>query len=262
MEKMHKYPRTPHIEGSRKQVGDEDIDCIPFATIAGKRLVVEEKMDGSQAGISFGDEGLRLQSRGHFLSGGLREAQFSLFKSWAWLIEAQLREILGCRYVMYGEWLWIKHTVFYNDLPHYFMEFDIYDSETGVWLSTGRRQAMLAGSGIVSVKVLVDGHFEKPEDLSCLVVESNFIDQCSRESDLIDACKRVGYKSGIEQTDQTGLMEGLYIKEEDDNSVLGRYKFVRKSFLDAVAESGGHWFDKTFVHNVLTINKERENGRK
>ena len=258
MKEMHKYPRTPHIEGSRKQVGDEDMDCIPFAIIAGKRLVIEEKMDGSQAGISFDGGNLRLQSRGHFLIGGPREAQFSLFKSWAWSMEAQLREILGHRYVMYGEWLWIKHTVFYNNLPYYFMEFDIYDSETGTWLSTGRRRVMLEGSDIVSVKVLADGHFDRLGDLSKLVVASNFINQHSREEDLIGACEYVGYRKGIEQTDQTGLMEGLYIKEEDDDSVLGRYKFVRKSFLDAVAESGGHWFDKTFVYNGLATSKGKE----
>jgi len=255
MDKMHKYPRTPHIEGSRKQAGDEDMDSVPFAMIAGKRLVVEEKVDGSQAGISFGDEGLRLQSRGHFLAGGPREAQFSLFKSWAKSMEMRLRGILGCRYVMYGEWLWVKHTVFYNDLPHYFMEFDIYDSETSTWLSTARRHTMLDGSGIVSVKVLVDGCFEKRDKLSELIAASNFIDQCSRAADLTTACETAGYDKGIEQTDQTGLMEGLYIKEENDDCVLGRYKFVRKSFLDVVAESGGHWFDRTFVYNKLAAGK-------
>src|SRR5205807_2014548 len=29
------------------------------------------------------------------------------------------------RYILYGEWLYAKHTVFYTDLPHYFLEFDI-----------------------------------------------------------------------------------------------------------------------------------------
>jgi hypothetical protein len=255
MREMYKYPRTPHIEGSRKQPGDEDLDSIPFSLITGKRLVIEEKMDGSQAGVSFDEGTLRLQSRGHFLTGGPREAQFSLFKSWAWSMEAQLREILGYRYVMYGEWLWVKHTVFYNSLPHYFMEFDIYDSESDIWLSTVRRHTMLAGSGITSVKVLTDNCFEKQDELSGLITASSFIDQHSRAVDLIDACKSVGYEKGIGQTDQTGLMEGLYIKEENDNSVLGRYKFVRKSFLDAVAESGGHWFDKTFVYNRLAASK-------
>jgi len=35
-----KYPRTCHIEGSRLQPGDEDLDATPFAAIAGRDLVV------------------------------------------------------------------------------------------------------------------------------------------------------------------------------------------------------------------------------
>ena len=65
-----KYPRTPHLEGSRLQPGDEDLSQIRFDEIRGKHLVVEEKCDGANTGISFGDGGeLLLQSRGHYLTG-------------------------------------------------------------------------------------------------------------------------------------------------------------------------------------------------
>lgn len=253
---MHKYPRTPHIEGSRKQPGDEDLDSVPFSSIAGKRLVVEEKMDGSQAGVSFIEGALHLQSRGHFLTGGPREAQFSLFKAWACSITETLYSVLGERYVMYGEWLWAKHTVFYNALPQYFMEFDVYDSERDIWLSTKRRQELLGGLDIAHVLVLADGCFQRPDDLSGLVAASNFIDPSSRNTDLAAACARAKYNEGVGQTDKSFLMEGLYIKEEDDERVIGRYKFVRKSFLDVVAESGSHWFDRPLVHNKLAMEKE------
>ncbi len=42
-----KYPRTPHLEGSRLQPGDEDLSQIRFSEIAGRHLVVEEKCDGA-----------------------------------------------------------------------------------------------------------------------------------------------------------------------------------------------------------------------
>jgi hypothetical protein len=35
-----------------------------------------------------------------------------LFKQWAHTHRAQFRERLGQRYVMYGEWLYAKHTVY------------------------------------------------------------------------------------------------------------------------------------------------------
>ena len=68
---IRKYPRTPHIEGSRLQPGDEDLRQIPFETIKNRHLVIEEKCDGANSAISFDDEGeLLLQSRGHYLTGG------------------------------------------------------------------------------------------------------------------------------------------------------------------------------------------------
>ena len=46
MLKMIKYPRTQHIEGSRLQKGDEDLDGVRFRDLKGQHLVVEEKIDG------------------------------------------------------------------------------------------------------------------------------------------------------------------------------------------------------------------------
>jgi hypothetical protein len=102
-----KYPRTQHIEGSCVQPGDDDLDQVPFADIAGRFLVIEEKFDGANAGLRFDIEGrLWLQSRGHFLTGGPREKHFHLFKQWANTHAPALYAILGDRYVLYGEWLY------------------------------------------------------------------------------------------------------------------------------------------------------------
>ena len=52
-----KYPRTPHLAGSRLQPGDEDLSQIPFSHLAGRHIVVEEKCDGANSAISFGEDG-------------------------------------------------------------------------------------------------------------------------------------------------------------------------------------------------------------
>ena len=71
---LYKYPRTRHLQGSRLQPGDEGLAAVPFADLVGRYLVVEEKVDGANAGIRFDRAGiLKLQSRGHYLTGGLRE---------------------------------------------------------------------------------------------------------------------------------------------------------------------------------------------
>jgi hypothetical protein len=55
------------------------------------------------------------------------------------------------------------------------------------------------------------------------------------------------------ETDPTDLAEGLYIKVEDPDTgvVLGRYKWIRASFLTSVVESGSHWLDRPIVPNRL-----------
>lgn len=253
MLRLHKYPRTPHVEGSRPQPGDEDLASVPFRALAGRHLVIEEKVDGANVGVSFGPSGeLRLQSRGHFLAGGERERQFNLFKAWAACHRARLFGALGTRYVVYGEWLYAKHTLFYDALAHYFLEFDVLDSETGAFLTTDRRRALLEGLPVVSVPVLHAGPIPTLAHLRAMIGPSRFKSP-AWQARLREVCvaQRLDRRQVLGETDPTDTMEGLYVKIEDNGRVLERYKLVRASFLDTVAQSGSHWLDRPIVPNQL-----------
>ncbi|MGW5417609.1 RNA ligase family protein [Actinomadura geliboluensis] len=237
---LRKYPRTPHIAGSRLQPGDHDLAAAPFAEIAGRYLVVEEKLDGANAGISFTAGGeLRLQSRGHYLSGGPRERQFGPLKAWAASVQHVLRERLRDRYVLYGEWLYAKHTVFYDALPHYFCAFDVLDLADGTFLSTPRRAELLAGTPVVPVPVLHEGPLPDLAALTALAGPSR--------------CRTPHWRDALRaaETDSCEEMEGLYIKVEEDGQTVGRYKWVRPSFLTAILDAGTHWLDRPIVANGL-----------
>jgi hypothetical protein len=215
--------------------------------------VVEEKMDGANAGVSFTPEGeLLLQSRGHYLSGGPRERHFARFKQWAGAHRAALWSLLGARYVLYGEWLVAKHTCFYDQLPHYFMEFDVLDRERDMFLSTAARRRLLAGSPVVSVAVLREGSVDRVAELTELLGRSLFKSSRWREA-LISACARAGVAAatGVEQTDREDAMEGLYLKVEDDERVLQRLKYVRASFTSTILEAGDHWLTRPIIENQL-----------
>jgi RNA ligase len=253
---LFKYPRTAHIEGSRLQPGDEDLDSVDFSVIAGRSVVIEEKVDGANAGISFSPEGeLFLQSRGHFLTGGGREKHFALFKRWAASHSESLWSILGSRYTLYGEWLYAKHTIFYDALPHYFLEFDLRDRETGTFLSTPRKQALLAGSPVLSVPILFSGKLEKSEQLGQYLGASRFI-SLDHWKNLRAASESLGLREELTllQTDREAIMEGIYIKVEEDGKVVERYKYVRASFLAAVDQSGSHWLNRPILPNQLLTN--------
>lgn len=224
MKAIIKYPRTPHMEGSRTQPGDEDLKIVRAGDLLGRHLVVEEKLDGSNSGISFGEDGvLLLQSRGHVLAGGARERQFDLLKRWSNSNRDALWEILGTRYIIYGEWLYARHTIPYDELPHYFLEFDLLDRQTGEFMDTERRRKLLAGSPVRSVPVLASGLIRTFESMI-----------------------------GRSRCSSTELMEGLYIKWEEQGQVKGRYKYVREGFLHAVADSETHWMDRPIVPNRLS----------
>lgn len=251
--RMYKYPRTRHIEGSRLGPGDEDLEAAPFSEIAGRFLVVEEKMDGANSAISFDAEGrLWLQSRGHFLTGGARERHFDALKPWAHANADAFRERLGSRYVMYGEWLFAKHTVYYDALPHHFLEFDVLDTEEQVFLSTARRRELLAGAPIASVPVLAERPFERLDELVALVGPSTMKSATWRASlEETARAKDLDVERVLRETDPSNEMEGLYVKVEEGGRVVARYKWVRKSFLTSVVDSGSHWLARPIVPNKV-----------
>ena len=223
---MIKYPRTPHIEGSRLQPGDEDLSQIPFSQIAGRNLAVEEKIDGANTAVSFSPDGaLILQSRGHILTGGGREKHYNLFKQWAAVQRDALYSVLGSRYIMYGEWMYAKHSIYYDALPHYFMEFDILDRETDRFLDTPSRRLMTRKMPICSAALLGEGRFRRMEDVLILLGKSRYI-----SDDHIENLRKAARNEGLDedtvlrQTDHRSDMEGLYIKVEEDGQVVERVK--------------------------------------
>lgn len=210
-------------------------------------------MDGANCGISFSQNGdLLLQSRGHLLTGGPREKHFTLFKQWAHTHTASLHERLGSRYVLYGEWLYAKHTVFYDALPHYLMEFDVLDTETSQFLSTPRRTELLEGLPVVPVRVLHEGKLNGVKELTRLLGPSAFITP-DHIRHLREECEEQGIDPEriLRETDRSTDMEGLYVKAEEDGVVTGRYKYIRPSFLTAVFASEGHWLNRPIVPNLL-----------
>ncbi len=250
--KLEKFPRTRHIQGSRLQSGDLGDDQA-FADLAGRPLIITEKLDGANCGISFGRSGaLLLQSRGHYLTGGGRERHFDLFKTWAYALAHRLWPVLQNRYVLYGEWLYAKHTVFYDCLPHYFLEFDVLDRERGHFLSTQARRALLAGLPIMPVPRVFAGALPSLEALQALVQPSSYRSPDWRRN-LLQAAEASGSRADLvqKQTDDSDLAEGLYVRLEQGDSVRERFKFVRGSFTQAIESAEGHWLDRPILPNRL-----------
>lgn len=233
-----KYPRTPHLFGSRGTDDDKHLgEAESRRFIADQSLIVEEKLDGTNVGIHFTDEGgMVLQARGHLITEGMHP-QYDLFKQWCAVKRPVLEDRLEDRFILFGEWVYARHSVHYQQLPHYFFEFDIYDKQGEVFLNLERRLALLKGTGIHTVPVLHVGALDR-EMLGALVGPSRF--------------GSVFENPLTNRIDQ--LMEGLYLRTERTGVVSGRAKFVRPEFVERVKQSE-HW-----QHQAMTVNRLEENA--
>jgi hypothetical protein len=230
-----KYPRTPHVFGSKGTDDDKRLGLkSSLEMIRSNNLVIEEKVDGSNSAVQFSPEGnIILQNRGQYWfemesdkpwEKGLTHPQYDLFKNWTLARKQQLFSVLGTRFILYGEWMYARHHIHYDSLPHYFLEFDIYDKMEKYFLDTSSRKKILKGSGVISVAMLHQGPVKSLEKLQTMIVKSCYA---------------------------SVKAEGLYLKIESAGIVHERAKFVRKDFTQEIIDLGRHWSDVKMVPNRL-----------
>lgn len=250
---LNKFPRTPHLVGSNVHDDDKDMKLISWNDIANQRLTVTEKVDGSNVGISISPTGqLQLQSRGHYLTGGPREKQYDILKQWSTSRASEFSRALGERFVLYGEWLYAKHTCFYDALPHLFMVIDILDRNHDRFLDTASRQIVCRDLKLFHAPVIHDGPVKNFFELSSMIKRSQFISE-KRGFNLLTAAREAGVDPVLaaQHTDPSHDMEGVYIKVETDTHVALRCKLVRKSFSNAISEQDQHWHDRPIIKNGM-----------
>ncbi|MDG2222043.1 MAG: RNA ligase family protein [Rubripirellula sp.] len=232
-----KYPRTPHLFGSNGTADDKRLgerESLRF--IADDSLIVEEKIDGTNVGIHFTKTGeMVLQCRGHEIREGMHP-QYDLFKQWTSVKRPILEDRLSDRYILFGEWAYARHSVFYRQLPHYFFEFDIYDKQAQAFMDLEQRITLLDATGIETVPIVHRGSIKR-SDLNALIGPSKFASQ---------------FENPISnRTDN--LMEGIYLRTETDGVVTGRAKYVRAEFVQKIQRST-HWQHQAMVPNELAEN--------
>lgn len=224
MTDFFRFPHTPHLAWLGPGTPREDKVLSPAearALLAGD-VVVEEKLDGANLGISSDPAGgLRLQNRGQYLVPPF-SGQFSRAASWLARHEGELAAALGETLILFGEWCAARHSVVYDHLPDWFVAFDIYDRAAQKFWSTARRDAWAAALGLAVVPVLARRRMTLAE-VKALVM------------------------TGTSRFGATPL-EGVIVRREDAAFLEQRAKLVRPDFTQAMGE---HWRSRRIEWNVI-----------
>lgn len=125
------YGSIGHLPNSRIGPGDHHVHagqaiiCTERARDKHDRIIVTEKLDGSNCGVAFHDGQILALGRSGYLAQSSKFEQHQLFADWVRKNESRFRDILREGERCVGEWLAQAHGTRYR-LPHEpFVPFDI-----------------------------------------------------------------------------------------------------------------------------------------
>ncbi len=189
------------------------------------------------AAVGAGPAGLVIQNRGHILGGG-EHAQYAPLKASCAGANADLWDVLGDRFVLFGEFMFARHHIAYDALPGLLIEFDVQDKRDGSFLPLADRLELCGLLNLPTVPVLHRGAISRA-GLEALVGRfaygAAFTDPRTGRSD-----------DGME--DLYLRTEGLRTEGGDPPRVTTRSKFVRPEFTEAVKTSD-HWRNRPVEPN-------------
>ena len=224
MTEFFRFPRTPHLAWLSDGTPRDDKVLPPdeAQALLSREVVVEEKLDGANLGLSVDEEGkLRLQNRGQYLVppyGG----QFSRANDWIERHRHSLAPALGHGLILFGEWCAARHSIAYDHLPDWLLALDIYDRGAMRFWSTYRRDAWAARLDVAIVPVLA----RRRMTLAGL-------------KDLVmTGASRFG----------SAKLEGVVIRREGNEFLDERAKLVRPDFIQSI---GRHWRHKQIEWNAV-----------
>ncbi len=216
------FPTTPHLLwlGTSPLRSDKLLPRVAAESFLQQPVVIEEKIDGANVGISFDVRGeLVAQNRGSVLR---PEAHDQFKPLWPWLrqIELPLFDVLDQSLILFGEWCFARHSISYTRLPGWFLAFDVYDRRERRFFSTVRRNEIAARLDLPTVPQVGAGRVQLAE-IPHWIGQSAFYD---------------------------GPMEGVYLRQEDESWLHQRAKVVRPEFARQIDE---HWSRQPLVPNRL-----------
>lgn len=214
MSDFFRFPHTPHIVwlGSAEPRDDKVLSVEEVDELLSGEVLVEEKLDGANVGLSLGPDGeIRAQNRGQYIEPPY-SGQFTRLPGWLATHEALLKPLLLPHLIVFGEWCAARHSLDYSALPDWFVLFDVYDRESDRFWSSGSRDAFARAAGLESVPCIARRR--------------------------VDVSELLAYVSQHKSCCRDGSLEGVVVRRESGEWCEMRGKIVRADFTQAIGE---HW---------------------
>ncbi|MCC7079770.1 MAG: RNA ligase family protein [Burkholderiales bacterium] len=219
-----RFPHTPHLAwlGPGTPRDDKVLATDEAAALLAGEVVVEEKLDGANLGVSLAEDGTpRFQNRGQYLHPPFA-GQFQRLGGWITAHGEALRRDLSPGLIVFGEWCAARHSVAYDRLPGWLIVFDVYDRTNQRFFSTARRDAVAKRLGLAVVRNVSRGHTTLADLTTRLTTETSRY--------------------------RTGPIEGFVIRKEASDWLLARAKLVHPEFVQSIGE---HWRRRRIEWNRL-----------
>ncbi len=206
-----KYPRTPHLPGSPAYSSDDEL-MIDLKHIyeENKNIVITEKMDGENTSL--------YRDGVHFRT--INQSQKHPSRDWLRNYWSGFAHEIPEGYRICGENLYAQHSIAYEDLPSYFLAFNVWNE--GVCLNWDKTLDFLSNLNIPTVPILYRGKF----DWRIITNIANGLDLKKQEGFVL-------------------RMEGEFMYDDFSSYVA---KWVRKNHVE---EDKTHWFFSTVMKNKL-----------
>lgn len=225
-----RFPHTPHLAwlGGREPRTDKVMSAIEVNELLATQVLVEEKVDGANLGLSVDSTGqLLLQNRGQFLVPPLG-GQFARVPQWLAVHSDRFKAAMSPNLIVFGEWCAARHSLSYDRLPDWWLTFDVYDRDRACFLPFADRNVLAANADLTVVAEV----FRGVATLASL--EHLLMNTRSRYRD--------------------GPLEGVVVRGASNNNWAGRAKLVRADFTQAIES---HWRKRAIEWNRLSVNETR-----
>ncbi|MFD9480873.1 RNA ligase family protein [Streptomyces nojiriensis] len=141
------YPRTPHVPWSPGAAAD-DVRALGLAGLAGREVVVTEKLDGENTTLYADGLHARSLDSAHHPS-----------RAWVKGLQGRIGPGIPAGWRVCGENLYARHSIPYEDLDSWFYGFSVWDGEH--CLDWDRTVRFLRGLGVPTPRVLWRGTFDE-----------------------------------------------------------------------------------------------------